>query len=117
MRFIFHTRDGLKEAFRIESNGNEVLYWKTTPESSLDDKPETIYPSGEQWNRFWTFMQECNGWADQYEEPGQKKMTTWFVDVENATLRILSSGSNDYPENFEGFLKEVKLLIGGREFG
>lgn len=116
MKLIVHTRDGLNAACSVESNGNELLYSKTTPESSPDDEPESIQPSDEQWDRFWNFMQECDGWAERYEQAGRKKMTSWFVDVENGELSILSSGSNDFPENFETFLEEVRLLIGGRVF-
>ena len=116
MKLIVHTTKGLSASFRIESKDNELLYWKTTPESRLEDGPETIHPSIEQWNRFWKFMQECDGWAEQYKQPDTNVFTSWLVDAENGELSISSTGSNDFPDNFETFLKEVRLLIGGREF-
>ena len=116
MRLIVHTIDRPVAAFSIESDGKELLYQMITLESRLDDEPEIIHPSDEQWDRFWSFMQECDGWAEKYKQPDTNVCTSWFVSAENGDLSILSSGSNDIPENFQTFLNEVRLLIGGREF-
>lgn len=115
MKLIVHIGGHFGTSYRIESKGNEITYWKFC-EGRTDDDPESLHPSDEQWSRFWKFMQECDGWAERYEDPDIMDGTSWLVEAENGELRILSSGSNDFPENFQTFLKEVRLLIGGRKF-
>ena len=115
MKLIVHIGGHSDADYRIESEGNEIAYWKFC-KGDIDDYPQSIHPSDDQWNRFWSFMQECDGWAERYEDPDILDGTSWLVQVENGELSIWSSGSNDYPENFQTFLKEIRLLIGGRTF-
>ena len=114
MHLIIHIGGQFEAYYRLELNGDELAYYKFYRGS--DDQPEILHPSDEQWKRFWTFMRECDHWAERYERPYMINGTLWLAHIEDGELSIFSSGCNDFPENFQSFLKEVRLLIGGREF-
>ena len=116
MRLVIHIGGIGSTQYIIEYYGDTLSYWTFSYERNPDDQPEFIEPSQEQWDHFWKFMKQCDGWAERYKQPDTNEVTSWLVQVECGELSIWSSGSNDYPENFKRFLKEVRLLIGGKAF-
>ena len=80
------------------------------------EKQEIIQPTKVQWDKFYSFLKTLNMWKPLYENLEVCDGTQWNVNIINDNVKLVSEGDNSYPKKFEQFLKEVRILIGGREF-
>ena len=103
-------------SYRVEWDGTSLVYTTFSRGYEPDGEPEAIQPTEAQWKRFWKFLDECKEWNERYEDPDVCDGTSWLIEAAKDDFRLHSSGSNAFPEGFEGLLKEVRRLIGGRKF-
>jgi hypothetical protein len=103
-------------SYRVEWDGESLIYTKFSDGYEPDGDPESIQPTEAQWKRFWKFLGKCSAWDERYESDGVCDGTSWLIEAEKDDFRLSSSGSNAFPEDFQTFLREVKRLIGGRTF-
>jgi hypothetical protein len=91
------------------------------------EAPEILSPTAEDWERFWIATEACDlwNWTPSYHDSDILDGTQWEVEITLGRRRLKSSGSNAYPggnsdgrsDSFMRFLRAVRKLLGGRQFG
>ena len=91
------------------------------------EAPEILSPTAEDWERFWSATEVCDlwNWTTSYHDPDILDGTQWKVEITLGRRRLKSSGSNAHPggnsdgrwDSFMLFLRAVRKLLGGRQFG
>lgn len=76
-------------------------------------------PDEHHWNDFRDSLDKVNiwGWQDIYDSDILDGLQWEVKIIFNGTKKIISYGSNNYPEKFESFLIAVRQLIDGLDFG
>jgi len=79
---------------------------------------EHLSPTPDDWCEFVYTLRRIrvDCWHRKYEAIDVHDGTKWHVYLAADDVRISSSGSDEYPEEFEGFLEAVRQLSKGREF-
>ncbi|HQO09640.1 MAG TPA: hypothetical protein PLP37_05975 [Clostridiales bacterium] len=92
---------------------HKLLYSSTRPVTQIIRDP-----SEEDWRKFWkkTVNRKIWLWSTQYVDKTSSDGSTWSVNIEAGRLTLKSYGSNNYPENFQQFIADVRDLIPGLEF-
>lgn len=79
----------------------------------------SIIPTEARWKAFRSKLDKMDVWS--WRKRYKSKFiildgTQWDLELRYPDRVIRSSGSNEYPENFDAFLRAVRALIGGLEF-
>ena len=117
-------------SYRVDYRGGGTLvYWRI--DESREEHEETLVPTKAQWKAFWKKIDrlELWKWSPHYENPGVCDGTGWSVEIRRDRQSVKSSGDNNYPATpeepsfdpepsklFNGYLRAVSSLLGGREF-
>lgn len=75
---------------------------------------EVIVPTKQQWDKFWSLMEQCRGWEPEYINYGIVDGTSWSIDVSGNGIRVRSEGANAYPKNW-WVLKEAIECLSGKD--
>lgn len=103
--------------FRIRWNEGRLVYWRESLLSFEKQEEAIIHPTAAQWKRFWTFLNECREWEPKYVRKKSEMGVEWQVLASRKYFLLKSQGRDLFPENFDQFIEEVRLLLGGRQFG
>jgi hypothetical protein len=107
-------------SFEVFSDGVTVRYKRAEGMYALETTSGvTFTPDLKQWKQFRQDLDQLDAWKWQarYVNEGVMDGTKWYATIADGPNRIISSsGSNAYPEGFDGFLAAVRRLIGDREF-
>ena len=112
-------------------DGNRLVY-ESFRDGYEDREQSHVTPSGAQWARFWSSMDELGvwGWDDRYE--GARGVPTdeirdgmhWSLSIRLGDRRVASAGDNSGPTGsnhdesraFAEFAEAVSRLTGGYAF-
>ena len=72
-------------------------------------------PTKEQWKEFIAGISKYQHWNKMYYDSDVHDGIQWELILKYGKIKIKSSGSNDYPDNFESFIKAIQKLTGDRE--
>jgi hypothetical protein len=77
-------------------------------------EPTVIKPTDEEWAEFLEVVDRLNvwGWKADYCDPYISDGTQWELSMSKGTSKIKCDGSNDYPPEFDEFVKAVNKLSG-----
>ncbi len=98
------------------------LEWREAGEGFEEKDRKTVTPSPEDWLQFWEELEATGAWnwKKSYEDDVIiMDGTSWGVEIKKPGRRkIDSGGSNAFPdeEEFKGFEKALRRLLGGLEF-
>jgi hypothetical protein len=104
-------------SYRLEFGGLALRYASSPHRYEFDqDELLTISPSA--WARFATKLDTLNvwSWSSSYADETVLDGTSWAVVIHWGERRLESSGSNAYPQSWDGFCDAVMELLEGREF-
>jgi len=78
----------------------------------------SIVPTTARWKAFRCKLDKFNVWywRRRYVDDNILDGTQWEMKLCYPDRRILTSGSNDYPPDFNLLIRAVRALIGGLEF-
>jgi len=99
-------------SFSLVVRDDKLIYNSTRPEcKTVRD------PSADDWQRFWkkTVNLKIWLWDKQYIDRSRSDGSHWSVNLEVGKLKLMTYGSNSYPENFNEFIQAVRELIPGLE--
>lgn len=105
--------------YTLEFDGKELLY-SHSGGGCPGEGVNIPLPSEEQWVNF---SQELDNlkiweWEEAYYNFDILDGTQWEITIiYDSNKKIISNGSNEYPKDFDKFLKSVSKLIDGLEFG
>ena len=97
---------------KIKNNGNEL-------EVGISDNPApnpmNIYShliNNNQWQEFWEEIDEQGiwNWKNSYTDNTIRDGTQWELNLEKDGKIKKTWGSNDYPENFDMFIKSINKI-------
>lgn len=80
---------------------------------------DSIMPTETRWKAFRRKLDKMDVWSWRKHYKSELMImdgTQWDLQLSYPDRVIRSSGSNEYPENFDAFLRAVRALIGGLEF-
>lgn len=109
-------------SYEVLYDGRELRYYAADNMFALRTaKPKIIKPSPEQWQAFFDELEALHvwSWKDRYEDPGTADGTVCSSIIVYPTRdrrALVSSGSNQFPDNYPDFLKTVRKLIGDLPF-
>jgi hypothetical protein len=91
----------------------DALYYIRRPGGSVPDEEATLRPDPERWKRFWADMDKIGvwGWLPSYERMDILDGTGWSLELALGDRRIVSGGSNAYPDGFRDLLAAVNRLV------
>jgi hypothetical protein len=97
-----------EESFSISWREDKLTYRQGLSVAIEDD----IYPSEDDWGRFWKSVDEIGVWEwnDEYSICSQEG-TRWQISLEYDDLEIHSVGLNNYPDTFPDFILALEELI------
>lgn len=103
--------------YRLLLNAGKLIHWKESALSTESKQASVVHPTGKQWERFWKFISSCRDWKPKYVNDLEVYGIEWEVIAKKKFADIKSSGKDLYPENFEEFIDELRLLMPGKSFG
>lgn len=111
--------DGHTEVFK---KGRDLFYYSCDfpippPRDFIPESALRVTPSSEQWDSFVKKVKPFTSkWKKEYWAPVCDG-TQWEVNIIVDELHLKSWGSNDFPEDFEQFMKIVSELTGVKSLG
>jgi hypothetical protein len=116
-RFEIHSGGYLGRSFSLVKDDHQLIYSTFGHGYSLE-KLEKTNPSPQDWREFFKTLDQIDiwRWKSRYENPGILDGSSWKVAIELENRKLDSSGSNNFPDNFDILLECVRKLIGGSDF-
>lgn len=103
------------ESHKIHLEGDEVVYGHSLGGICPQEKSR-LKPSVRKWANFSAKIKEAGAvsWRRNYDDPGILDGTQWCFLLRAGTLKIRTSGSNDYPPKvqFDLVLRAFSNLVG-----
>ena len=99
--------------------GGKILVFPYPGFNIGNDSPEVNHsPSNEEWLEFSQSLDQLNvkNWKRSYNYQGIEDGTQWRLKIQTKSSKIDTGGSNAYPENFNGLLKAINMLINNDYF-
>ena len=94
----------------IESVSEDTIVYRSTALKPAIG--EVITPTKQQWEKFWSLMEQCRDWEPAYQNPGILDGTSWGVDVSGGGICVRTEGSNAYPKNWWVLKEAIECLSG-----
>jgi hypothetical protein len=102
---------GTSYTFKVEFDRGEVIW-----EASGDDfEPALMIQMDiEGMNTFIEAIRKCRvlSWKRKYVDLNVLDGTQWVLEIQYNDILIKKSGSNDYPEEWDGFCEVIQKLTG-----
>jgi hypothetical protein len=110
------------DEYRLIELINPVIPEGTDPDwDDIITKKDTfdadVHISDKKIERFHNYISRyCKTWQKEYNNHDICDGTYWSCDIWIDEVRLNSSGHELYPKNFNGFLKQLTILIHGKIF-
>lgn len=98
---------------------DKKLFYSQSDGGYIGEKKSLPIPDDQQWNNFRATLDKVNiwGWQDTYDSDILDGLQWEIKIIFDSTKKIISYGSNSYPEQFQSFITAVRQLTGGLAFG
>lgn len=96
------------------------LFYSQSEGGYIGEKKQVPMPDEQQWNNFRSTLDKINiwDWQDTYDNSDILDGEQWEMKIIfDGTKKIISYGSNKYPDQFQSFLIALQQLIDGLDFG
>ena len=92
----------------IESVSEDTIVYRSTALKPAIG--EVITPTKQQWEKFWSLMEQCRDWEPAYQNPGILDGTSWSVDVSGGGICVRPEGKRH--RKTAGAQKAIECLSG-----
>jgi hypothetical protein len=116
---IEFTIGGWDSSSTLILEGGKILVFPYPGFNIGNDSPAVNHsPSNEEWLEFSKSLDQLNveNWKRSYQYRGIEDGTQWHLKIQTKSSKIDTGGSNAYPENFNGLLKAINMLINNDYF-
>ena len=116
-RFEIYSGGYLGRSFSLLKEDDQLAYTTFGNGYSLE-RVEKVNPSPHAWREFFKTLDQIDiwRWKSRYENPGIMDGSSWKVTIELENRKLVSSGSNNFPDNFDILSESVRKLLGGSDF-
>ena len=104
------------DIFQLDLKGEKLIYLYgigPVPDTTIE-----IIPTEKQWQSFFRSMNRITKhWKEEYYDPDITDGVQWSIEINSNVFNCSFDGSNDYPQNWDSFIRVVRRLIGNKTFG